>query len=131
MGSEDDLSTGKSTFMCELIRTNKIIRSIHSRSLVIIDELGRGTSTHDGQAIAQATLDYLIRSIGCCTLFITHFPQIAQVVEENYPQQAFNSHMSYFEMETNEEGDDSNDNTPEIVFLYKIVRNTLVFSCFL
>jgi DNA mismatch repair ATPase MutS len=140
MGSEDDLSSGKSTFMCELIRTNKILQSIQPKSLVIIDELGRGTSTHDGQAIAQATLHYLISKIGCATLFITHFPQIAQLVDQQYADHAFNSHMSYLEVPSTElpvlpvssssGGDNTETDETEIVFLYKIVRVLQHSFCF-
>jgi DNA mismatch repair protein MSH3 len=124
MGAEDDISSGKSTFMCELIRTNKILQNSTSSSLVIIDELGRGTATNDGQAIAEATLDHIIHRIGCATLFITHFQHLANLVESSaYGDQAFNSHMSFVE-NTNEEGE------KEVVFLYKSVsffRYTLFY----
>lgn len=129
MGSEDDLSSGRSTFMCELIRTKKILSSINSHSLVIIDELGRGTSTHDGQAIAQATLEYLISRIGCCTMFITHFPQIAAVTQKLYPEACFNSHMSYVERHKIIEAEHAEENDEhEIIFLYKVVSSIVIGS---
>lgn len=125
MGSEDDLQSGRSTFLCELTRTNTILRHATSRSLVLIDELGRGTATHDGCAIAQATLQYLVRHIRCTTLFITHFPQIATAVAGNHrdstqsdlARHCMNTHMSYVTQRT-ATGDD------EITFLYKLVRNS-------
>lgn len=126
MGAEDDISSGKSTFMCELIRTNKILQESSQRSLVIIDELGRGTATNDGQAIAEATLDYIIHHIGCATLFITHFQHIANLVETAvYGDKAFNSHMSYVE-NINENGE------KDIIFLYKSVstHHILLILCF-
>jgi DNA mismatch repair protein MSH3 len=63
MGAGDDLAAGVSTFMLELSRTSLILQRSTPRSLVILDELGRGTSTHDGVAIAMATLKYLSQSI--------------------------------------------------------------------
>lgn len=113
MGAEDDLSTGRSTFMCELMRTSNILHRASSKSLVIVDELGRGTSTYDGCAIALATLKHIVRTIGCMTLFITHFPEVAKyadsVTEEGL---CCNGHMSYVEAPGN-----------EVVFLYKLVRH--------
>ena len=139
MGSEDDLSSGRSTFLCELIRMKKILSSIQSKSLVIIDELGRGTSTHDGLAIAQATLQYLWQRIGCCTLFITHFPQIATLVEslrnDSPNHSCFNSHMSYLERQkliplsnsatTEGSEEETTAKEQEIIFLYKMVSHAV------
>jgi DNA mismatch repair protein MSH3 len=123
MGAEDDLISGRSTFLCELIRTNTILQKVTSKSLVIIDELGRGTSTEDGCAIAEATLKYMVTQLGCSTLFITHFPQIADLVESKVlDPYCFNSHMSY--LETSASSTDSDQVLDqEIVFLYKLVRN--------
>jgi len=80
MGAGDDLASGTSTFMAELYRTSRIIQASTPRSLVILDELGRGTSTHDGVAIAMATLGYFIDRIGCSLLFVTHFPAVADMI---------------------------------------------------
>lgn len=80
MGAGDDLASGTSTFMAELYRTSLIIQKATRRSLVILDELGRGTSTHDGVAIAKATLRYFINRIGCATLFVTHFPTVSDMI---------------------------------------------------
>ncbi|KAJ1556397.1 hypothetical protein HK405_011230 [Cladochytrium tenue] len=74
MGASDDLGRGQSTFMKELEETSSIVRLATRRSLVILDELGRGTSTHDGTAIAYATLRHLVENVRCTTLFVTHYP---------------------------------------------------------
>ncbi len=60
----------------ELSETSTILACATRRSLVIVDELGRGTSTHDGLAIALATLHHLVAQIGCLTLFVTHYPKV-------------------------------------------------------
>ena len=75
MGAGDDLAAGMSTFMTELSRTSSILKQATSRSLVLLDELGRGTSTNDGVAIALSTLKYMVEKIGCALLFVTHYPQ--------------------------------------------------------
>jgi DNA mismatch repair protein MSH3 len=83
MGAGDDLAAGHSTFMSELHRTNFILSRATPHSLLILDELGRGTATNDGLAIAQATLSYCLRRIGSAVLFVTHFPQISELVEKS------------------------------------------------
>ena len=64
----------------ELSETSDILASATETSLVIIDELGRGTSTHDGLAIAQASLHHLVAKTCCLTLFVTHYPKVCHVV---------------------------------------------------
>ncbi|KAK4128927.1 DNA mismatch repair protein MSH3 [Parathielavia appendiculata] len=81
MGARDNLFAGESTFMVEVSETAAILRGATPRSLVILDELGRGTSTHDGAAIAHAVLDYVVRETRCLTLFITHYQSLARVAE--------------------------------------------------
>lgn len=66
----------------ELWHTSYIIKHATRRSLVVLDELGRGTSTHDGVAIALATLRHVVRDIGCATLFVTHYPQVADLASD-------------------------------------------------
>ncbi|KAH6691563.1 DNA mismatch repair protein Msh3 [Plectosphaerella plurivora] len=79
MGARDNLFTGESTFALELSETARVLRAATPRSLVLLDELGRGTSTHDGAAIAHAVLDHIVRDTRCLTLFITHYQNLARV----------------------------------------------------
>lgn len=81
LGANDNIFAGQSTFMVELSETSNILHESTEKSLVILDELGRGTSTFDGLAIAQATLFYLIDKIGCLGLFATHYRQLAVDME--------------------------------------------------
>ncbi|KAH8884436.1 hypothetical protein GQ53DRAFT_697593 [Thozetella sp. PMI_491] len=81
MGAQDNLFAGESTFMVEVSETAAILRSATPRSLVVLDELGRGTSTHDGAAIAHAVLDHMVREVKCLTLFITHYQNLARVAD--------------------------------------------------
>ncbi|WAR00673.1 MSH3-like protein [Mya arenaria] len=84
MGAADHIFRGQSTFMVEVEETSSIIERATSRSLVILDELGRGTSTHDGVAIAHATLHYFVKEVDCFTLFVTHYPILAEL-EDKFP----------------------------------------------
>ncbi len=81
IGASDDLAAGRSTFMVEMLETSAILNQVTPRSLVILDEVGRGTSTHDGLSIAQACMEYLHDSVGCRTLFATHFHELAGAAE--------------------------------------------------
>ncbi|RFU31249.1 hypothetical protein B7463_g5100, partial [Scytalidium lignicola] len=81
MGAFDSLFTNQSTFMVELSETSSILKSATSRSLVILDELGRGTSTHDGVAIAAAVLDWVVRETKCLCLFITHYQTLSTAAQ--------------------------------------------------
>ena len=76
MGASDNLAQGRSTFLEELTETSAILTHADDSSLVVIDELGRGTSTHDGVAIAYATLSHIIHHLRPLTLFVTHYPQV-------------------------------------------------------
>ena len=82
MGAEDFIAQGRSTFMVELQEASDILVRATSRSLIIMDELGRGTSTHDGTAIAYATLRTLVQDISAFTLFVTHYQLICQLETE-------------------------------------------------
>jgi DNA mismatch repair protein MutS len=81
VGADDDLARGISTFMREMTETAYILRHATARSLVILDEVGRGTSTHDGLAIARAVVEHLHDHIGARTLFATHFHELADLAD--------------------------------------------------
>jgi DNA mismatch repair protein MutS len=80
IGASDDLASGRSTFMVEMTETAYILRQATANSLVLIDEIGRGTSTHDGMALAYATGAYLAQTIGAYTLFSTHYFELTQLL---------------------------------------------------
>ncbi|MDC0357928.1 DNA mismatch repair protein MutS [Oligoflexia bacterium] len=84
LGASDDLSEGESTFMVEMREASHILSNATERSLVLIDEIGRGTATADGLAIAQAILEWVILKAQCRTLFATHFHELTGL-EELYP----------------------------------------------
>jgi len=79
IGASDDLSGGRSTFMVEMSEAANILNNATDKSLVILDEVGRGTSTYDGLALAWATLDYLSQKINPLTLFATHYFELTQI----------------------------------------------------
>ncbi|MCR4735410.1 MAG: DNA mismatch repair protein MutS [Treponema sp.] len=79
VGASDNLAKGESTFLVEMIETANILRSATIRSLVIMDEVGRGTSTEDGLSIAHAVSEYLIDTIRCKTLFATHYHELTRM----------------------------------------------------
>ena len=79
VGASDDLARGRSTFMVEMVETATILNQATNRSLVILDEIGRGTATFDGLSIAWATLEHLHEVNGCRTLFATHFQELTSL----------------------------------------------------
>lgn len=113
MGAFDNMLAGESTFMVELSETADILKQATPRSLVILDELGRGTSTHDGVAIAQAVLDHMVRSIQSLTLFITHYQHLSRMVSSFPANELRNVHMRF-----TESGEDEDD----ITFLYEVTE---------
>jgi len=80
VGASDNLARGESTFLVEMNEAAHILRNASSRSLVIMDEIGRGTSTNDGLAIAQAVIEDLLDRVGCRALFATHFHELTSIV---------------------------------------------------
>ncbi|KAK4985422.1 Mismatch repair protein msh3 [Elasticomyces elasticus] len=113
MGAFDNMMKGESTFMVELSETSDILKQASPRSLVILDELGRGTSTHDGVAIAQAVLDHTVRDIKALTLFITHYQSLARMADGWPRGELRNVHMRFEE----QKGVDGED---EVTFLYEV-----------
>jgi DNA mismatch repair protein MutS len=81
VGASDDLSRGKSTFMVEMSETANILNNATSRSLLVLDEIGRGTSTYDGVAIAWAVTEYLAREVRARTLFATHYHELTEIAD--------------------------------------------------
>ncbi|HEV8077639.1 MAG TPA: DNA mismatch repair protein MutS, partial [Marinobacter sp.] len=106
MGSSDDIAGGRSTFMVEMTETANILHNATKHSLVLMDEVGRGTSTFDGLSLAWATAEHLAREILCYTLFATHYFELTQLADEL--EHAVNVHL------TATEHDDS------IVFLHNV-----------
>ena len=111
MGAFDNMMAGESTFMVELSETADILKQASPKSLIILDELGRGTSTHDGVSIAQAVLDHVVRDLKSLTLFITHYQQLSSVTKGFGRGELRNVHMKFSESGT--EGQD-------ITFLYEM-----------
>ena len=106
VGASDNLVRGQSTFMVEMSETSAILHAATGRSLVLLDEIGRGTSTYDGVAIAWAVTECLHNSIGCKTIFATHYHELTQLTEEL-------EHVRNFNVAVREVGE-------EIVFLHRL-----------
>jgi DNA mismatch repair protein MutS len=107
VGASDDLSRGQSTFMVEMTETARILNTATSRSLVVLDEIGRGTSTYDGVSLAWAIVEHLHDNVGCRTLFATHYHELTDLASSLINVRNLN--VAVREWEEN------------IVFLHKIV----------
>jgi len=81
VGASDNLARGQSTFMVEMSETSAILHNASAKSLVLLDEIGRGTSTYDGVAIAWAVTEHLHDLVGCKTMFATHYHELMQLPE--------------------------------------------------
>jgi DNA mismatch repair protein MutS len=106
VGASDNLGRGQSTFMVEMAETSAILHSATAHSLVLLDEIGRGTSTFDGVAIAWAVTEHLHDRIGCKTVFATHYHELTQLTEEL-------AHARNFNVAVRESGE-------EVVFLHRL-----------
>lgn len=107
IGASDDLIAGQSTFMVEMMEANQALRHATPNSLILFDELGRGTATYDGMALAQAIIEYIHKNVKAKTLFSTHYHELT-VLEENLPQLK-NVHVGAVEQ------------NGEVVFLHKLM----------
>jgi len=114
IGASDNILQGQSTFFVELSETATILRASTPRSLVILDELGRGTSTFDGTGIAHAVVKRLVETTGCASMFATHYHSLVDDWKDD-PRVAL-GHMQCYVAETDEAGDAVGD----ITFLYKL-----------
>ncbi|GCE27824.1 DNA mismatch repair protein MutS [Dictyobacter alpinus] len=108
VGAEDDIASGKSTFMVEMEETATIINHATSHSLIILDEIGRGTSTYDGLAIARAVVEHLHSTVLARTLFATHYHELAALATEL-------AHLRVYTVAISE------DESQGIVFLHRVV----------
>ena len=108
IGASDDILTGKSTFMVEMMEANTALRYATKHSLILFDEIGRGTATYDGMALAQAMLEYIDEAIGSKTLFSTHYHELTELAEEH--QSMRNVHV------------DVREEKNEIEFRYRVIE---------
>ncbi|MEX2104033.1 MAG: DNA mismatch repair protein MutS, partial [Bacilli bacterium] len=81
IGAADDVAGGQSTFMVEMVETRQAITQATPHSLLLLDEIGRGTSTYDGMALAQAIIEFIHENVGAMTLFSTHYHELTELEE--------------------------------------------------
>lgn len=110
MGASDDITRGKSTFMVEMEELSEILKRATERSLIVLDEIGRGTSTYDGISIAWAIGEYIHDKIGARTLFATHYHELTELAK-------LKPRVQNYTMDVREFGN-------EIIFMYKMVKGS-------
>ncbi len=108
VGASDDLSEGLSTFMTEMVETSRILNGATVNSLIILDELGRGTSNSDGLSIAWAILEFIVKEKKCPTLFATHYKELTKICDN----------ISNIKLKTL----DTKKWKDEIIFMYKVIE---------
>jgi DNA mismatch repair protein MutS len=108
IGASDDMQTGQSTFMVEMNEVSNIVHNATNNSLVLLDEIGRGTGTADGFALAKSIMQYITAKICCKTIMATHFHNLVEMAEENH-------HIKNYKVLARKIGD-------EFVFLHKVVE---------
>ncbi|HVM42721.1 MAG TPA: DNA mismatch repair protein MutS, partial [Gemmatimonadales bacterium] len=106
VGASDDLARGQSTFLVEMSETASILHNASRRSLVLLDEIGRGTSTYDGVAIAWAVAEYLHERVGCKAVFATHYHELTQLADRF-------ARIVNFNVAVHESGD-------QVIFLHRL-----------
>lgn len=107
IGAADDLASGQSTFMVEMLETRYALTKATKNSLILLDEIGRGTSTYDGMALAQAIIEYIHDEIGAKTLFSTHYHELTKL--ERQLKQLKNVHVA------------AKEENGKILFLHKVI----------
>ena len=118
IGSSDDIASGESTFMTEMLEVNDALSNATERSLIVLDEVGRGTATFDGMALAQAILEYIHDFIGAKTFFSPHYHELTSL-DKSLP------FLRYVLVEANA---DNFDETGELVFLHKVLPGATLQS---
>lgn len=108
IGAGDDLTSGQSTFMVEMLETNQALTQATPNSLILLDEIGRGTSTYDGMALAQAIIQYIHDHVNAMTLFSTHYHELTSMAD-HYPK-IKNVHVNVIEKDG------------KVIFLHKIEK---------
>ena len=108
IGAADDIVSGQSIFMVEMTEVNNALKNASKNSLIIFDEIGRGTATYDGLALAQAIIEYISQNIKCKTLFSTHYHELTDL--ENELDNLKNVHVSADEV------------NGDIVFMHKVLK---------
>lgn len=110
VGASDNLSRGESTFMVEMVETANILKNATKNSLIILDEIGRGTSTFDGISIAWAVAEHILNNIGAKTLFATHYFELTEIGEKGRGAQNYTVSVEEW--------------NNEVIFLRKVIKGT-------